>query len=149
MTKSILKKLIVTVWLAASSCLATACRTTGPPASSSGTPPVPTTSLPSEEQVYQNTIKWSTASEVDNFGFDVYRGSTAEGPFERLNEDPIAGGGTTDEPRYYEYVDDTIDPRETYYYYVESISMSGVREKFTPIGKARPKIQSTGDDPSP
>lgn len=95
---------------------------------------------PPEEKTHQNTIRWSTASEVDNFGFDVFRGLSADGPFERLNEDPIEGGGTTDEPRRYAYVDDTIDPHVTYFYYVESISMAGDREKFTPVGKAPAKI---------
>ncbi len=92
-------------------------------------------------ETYKNTIKWSTASEVDNFGFDVYRGDGPEGPFERINADTIEGAGTIDEPTRYQYADDTIDPHRTYYYYVESISMSGVRERFTPVGKAGPKIK--------
>ncbi len=92
-------------------------------------------------ETYQNTIKWSTASEVDNFGFDVFRGDSEDGPFERLNAETIEGGGTVDEPRKYQFVDDTIDPHRTYYYYVESISMGGVRERFTPVGKAGPKIK--------
>ena len=99
-------------------------------------PPAP----PAPAAVYSNTIRWSTASEVDNFGFDVYRGESEDGPFIRLNPVPIEGGGTTDEPRSYSFVDDTIDPHRTYYYYVESISMSGERERFTPIGKAAPKL---------
>lgn len=93
------------------------------------------------EQQYKNTIRWATASEVDNFGFDVMRGNGEEGPFERLNETPIEGGGTTDSPRHYEFVDDTIDPRAVYYYYVESIALDGTREQFTPIAKVGPKIE--------
>ncbi len=93
-----------------------------------------------ENEVYKNTVKWATASEVDNFGYDVYRSQSEEGPFERLNPEVIEGAGTTDEPTRYRYVDDTIDPHTTYYYYVESISMSGVRERFTPIAKVPPKI---------
>lgn len=100
-----------------------------------GTPPV-----------YKNTISWSTASEHDNFGFDIYRSQDPEGPFTRLNKSPVEGAGTVDEPRSYEWVDATIDPRETYYYYVESISMAGVRERFTPVGKADPKIPPTVRD---
>ncbi len=106
-----------------------------------------------DAKVYDNTVKWTTATELDNFGFDVYRSESADGPFERINPEVIEGAGTVDEPRSYRYVDDTIDPRKTYYYYVESISMSGVREQFTPIGKAGPKIppaedgQNTTDPP--
>lgn len=89
---------------------------------------------------YKNTIKWATASEVDNFGFDVLRGDAEEGPFVKLNETPIEGGGTTDAPRRYQFVDDTIDPHAIYYYYVESIAFDGTREQFTPIAKVGPKI---------
>jgi hypothetical protein len=86
-----------------------------------------------------NTPRWTTASEVDNFGYDVFRGDKEEGPFAKLNADPILGAGTTDETKKYEYRDDTIDPCREYWYYVESIDTKGVREKFTPVFKAAAK----------
>jgi len=95
-----------------------------------------------EPEICKNTLKWSTASEVDNFGFDVYRSESEDGPFIRLNADPIPGAGTTDEVSRYEYVDETIDPYKDYYYYVESISMSGVREKLTPTYPAPAKLKA-------
>ena len=93
----------------------------------------------SGEETYSNTIRWTTASEVDNFGFDVYRSESEDGPFEVLTEEPVEGAGTVDEPQKYVFVDDTIDPTKAYYYFVESISMSGVRERFTPVARAKPK----------
>lgn len=86
-----------------------------------------------EDGTYDKTIRWATASEVDNFGYDIFRGPSEDGPFERLTEDPIAGAGTTDEPSYYTYIDEGLDPSRDYYYYIESISMHGERERFTPI----------------
>jgi hypothetical protein len=86
-----------------------------------------------------NTIKWSTASEVENFGYDVFRGDKEEGPFTRLNAKTIAGAGTVDEPRAYQYVDATIEVGRAYWYYVESISLAGVREKFTPVFQSKAK----------
>ena len=86
-----------------------------------------------------NTIKWSTASEVENFGYDVFRGDKEEGPFTRLNAKTIAGAGTVDEPRAYQYVDATIEAGKAYWYYVESISLAGVREKFTPVFQSKAK----------
>ncbi|MEM1179355.1 MAG: hypothetical protein AAGM22_13480 [Acidobacteriota bacterium] len=91
------------------------------------------------EEDLSNKIRWTTASEVENFGFDVYRSESEDGPFDLLTEQPLEGGGTVDEPRNYEFVDDTIDPTKAYYYYVESISMDGVRERFTPVVKAKAK----------
>ncbi len=90
-----------------------------------------------------NTLRWSTASEEQNFAFDVYRGELEEGPFTRITPKPIAGAGTTDETNRYKYRDDTVEPGVQYYYYVESISMSGTRERFTPIIKARIKCAAT------
>ncbi len=86
-----------------------------------------------------NTLRWTTASEVDNFGFDVYRADREEGPFARLTQEPIPGAGTTDVPTNYAYVDDTIEPDREYFYYVESISMDGRREHFTPVVRVAPK----------
>lgn len=94
---------------------------------------------PPEIEPLSNTIRWKTASEVENFGFHVYRGLSEDGPFDRLNEDIVEGAGTTDEPQAYEWVDDTIEPGVEYWYWVESISMSGEKEQFTPISKARAK----------
>ncbi len=84
----------------------------------------------------RNVIRWSTASEVDNYRFDVYRAEQEEGPFARITQQPVAGAGTSDEPARYDYLDETIKSGMQYYYYVESIAMSGVREKFTPTFKA-------------
>ncbi len=104
-------------------------------------PPAPTVEAQSEEPAVplKNSIRWATASEVDNFGFDVFRGDAEEGPFTRLNEEPIAGAGTTDEPQRYLFVDETIEAGRSYWYYVESIAMDGSREKFTPTFKSKPK----------
>jgi len=108
---------------------------TAAPAPTAEPSPSPTPAPP-----YRNTVRWSTASEVDNFGYDVYRGTSPDGPFERLTKDPVPGAGTTDEPQRYSYVDDTIDPHQTYYYYVESIALTGERERFTPVIQAKPKL---------
>jgi len=94
-----------------------------------------------------NTLKWSTASEVENFGYDIYRSDKEDGPFVRINTKPIPGAGTLDEPRYYQYVDSDIDPTRGYFYYVESISLKGVREKFTPVIKAAAKRPPAGASP--
>ncbi|MDC8013857.1 hypothetical protein [Tahibacter soli] len=92
-----------------------------------------------KEERLANTPRWTTASEVENFGYDVFRGDAEEGPFTKLTASPLAGAGTTDETKKYEFRDDTIDPCKDYWYYVESISTTGVREKFTPVFKAAAK----------
>ncbi|MEL7060551.1 MAG: hypothetical protein AAGN46_11040, partial [Acidobacteriota bacterium] len=85
--------------------------------------------------------------EVENFGYDIYRGDSEEGPFERLTADPLPGAGTTDEPSYYDFVDETIEPGERYWYYVESISLGGERERFTPVFQSKAKWPA-GQEPA-
>lgn len=97
------------------------------------------------EQRIANTVRWSTASEQDNFGYDVYRGNAEEGPFTKLNPEPIAGAGTTDVSHSYEFRDDAIDPCSSYWYYVESISTSGQHEKFTPTFQAKAKRRAADE----
>jgi hypothetical protein len=86
-----------------------------------------------------STIRWVTQSEEEVFGYDVYRGESEVGPFQRLNELAISGGGTTDLPQRYVYTDDTIESGKVYWYYVEKITLSGERSRLTPIYPSRPK----------
>ncbi|MCP4896792.1 MAG: hypothetical protein GY906_07415 [bacterium] len=120
------------------STLVAGCRTAISDESSAQTSHHVPTAIESKEPI-KNTVRWVTASEVENFGFDIYRGTSEDGPFDRITEDPLEGAGTTDEPQKYVYVDDTIEAGQSYYYYVESISMAGVREKFSPTFYVKPK----------
>ena len=86
-----------------------------------------------------NTAHWTTASEEENFGYDVYRGDAEQGPFVKLTKQPMLGNGTTNETHKYQYVDDSIDPCRDYWYYVESIASDGTREKFTTVFRAPAK----------
>jgi len=97
-----------------------------------------------EEMVgISNKVKWVTASEVNNFGFDVFRGDSEDGPFVKVNEFTVPGAGNSDIPNKYEFVDETIEVGKVYWYYVESISMSGQREKFTPTFQSKPRFPVT------
>ena len=87
-----------------------------------------------------NRVKWVTASEVNNFGFDVLRGDSEDGPFVKINEITVPGAGNSDIPNQYEFVDEAIEAGKVYWYYVESISMSGEREKFTPTFQSKPRF---------
>ena len=52
--------------------------------------------VPAAERV-KNTAHWTTASEEENFGYDVYRGDSEEGPFVKI---PAPRG-----PGVFRYVD--------------------------------------------
>jgi len=96
---------------------------------------------PAEEPggIKPNVITWSTASEKDSFGYDVFRGLSESGPFEAVNPDVIPGAGTTDIPQQYRFVDESVEPDTVYWYYVESISLTGERRRITPVYPSKPK----------
>lgn len=108
--------------------------------------PEPDSQREAEDEPLVNTLKWTTASEVENFGFDIYRSLAEGGPFDRITDTPLAGAGTTDEPQSYVYVDEDIDPSKDYFYYIESISLGGIREKFSPVIRAPAKRPTATDD---
>lgn len=113
-----------------------ACRTVAPePEPAAGNGP----SAQRGEEAPRSVLRWRTASEIANFGFDVYRSRSPDGPFRRITELPIAGAGNADTPRSYSYADLDVEACEVYFYYVESISMEGEREPFTPVVRARPQ----------
>lgn len=74
------------------------------------------------------TLKWETGSEVDNIGFYVYRGVTADGPFKKISKS-IDGAGNSAMGRTYKYIDRKVEPNKTYFYYLEDIDIHSVRNK--------------------
>ncbi|MBT4523070.1 MAG: hypothetical protein HOC23_23960 [Halieaceae bacterium] len=93
-----------------------------------------------------NVVRWGTASEHANFGYNVYRGQSKDGPFAPINPQPITGAGTTDIPQRYEYRDQSIEANTVYWYYVESISLNGDRRRISPIYASKPKPATRGND---
>lgn len=89
--------------------------------------------------VSPNVIRWVTQSEEDVFGYDVFRGASETGPFQRINAETILGVGTTDLPQRYQFSDGAIRAGTVYWYYIESVSLSGERSKLTPVYAARRK----------
>lgn len=89
-----------------------------------------------------NTLRWVTQSEEDNFAYDVFRGLNKQGPFTRINSRSILGAGTTDLVQHYDYSDTAIATGVVYWYYVESISLTGERTRLTPVFASRPKSAS-------
>lgn len=90
-------------------------------------------------RITPNVIRWVTQSEEETFGYDIYRSRSKQGPFERINTQSILGAGTTDLPQPYEFSDKDVENATVYWYYVESISLDGDRERVTPMSASKPK----------
>ena len=100
--------------------------------SSESSAPESSTSDAASEASPPVVLKWSTASELECYGYHVYRGPSADGPFERLTDEVIPGGGTSHEVRSYRFEDNDPLPTGTYFYFVEEIGMDGSSRPLTP-----------------
>lgn len=87
----------------------------------------------------ENVVNWTTASQQDAFGFDIFRGDAESGPFTKLTATPVLAEGTTDATNVYRYADRAIERERTYWYYIELIGTNGSREKITPTWASTPR----------
>lgn len=102
----------------------------------------------SKEQRQTHRLHWDTRSEIQSAGFDIFRSEKADGGFVKVNAAQIPAANNSLRKRSYEYVDDSIDPCKTYYYYVEAVSTTGYREKVSDVLVAKPKSDSASPIPS-
>ena len=95
-------------------------------------------------------VEWTTESEVNLAGFNVYRSESPDGPYVKLNDtlipaapDPIAGGS-------YSYTDATAERGVTYYYQLEDVELDGKATMHGPIvavgggAVVSPLVQASG-----
>ena len=73
-------------------------------------------------------VGWTTAQESENKGFNLYRGSSPAGPFEKLNGGLISSGSVSGEGRSYEFIDTAVSRGAIYYYKLEDVDVSGTRD---------------------
>jgi hypothetical protein len=94
------------------------------------------TATPSNKEVI---IKWSTESEIENTGFNLYRSESADGDYAKINDALISAEGFSTQGASYEFIDKNVKNRKTYWYKLEDINLSGVSKFHGPI-KATPKL---------
>ncbi len=68
-------------------------------------------------------LKWGTATEVNNFGFEIERAYNSPEAFEVI--DFVLGNGTSNIPIDYTYLDTTINQAGIFYYRLKQIDIVG------------------------
>jgi hypothetical protein len=69
-------------------------------------------------------LEWRTISEINNYGFYIQRRRDNEQQWTEL-QGFVPGHGTTTEPQYYSYVDNTITERRLYHYRLRQVDLDG------------------------
>ncbi|MCX5885574.1 MAG: hypothetical protein NT096_06665 [Proteobacteria bacterium] len=70
-------------------------------------------------------LSWTTESEIDNAGFNLYRAESKDGEYVKINPALIPAQGSATQGATYEFVDENVRLRETYWYKLEDIDLNG------------------------
>jgi hypothetical protein len=84
------------------------------------------------------TLVWSTASEIDTVGYNLYRAESENGNFIKINNSLIPAQGTSTQGAHYEFIDRDVQNRKIYYYKLEDIDLIGTSTMHGPVS-AMPK----------
>ncbi|MEW6366676.1 MAG: S8 family serine peptidase [Acidobacteriota bacterium] len=76
----------------------------------------------------QVDVEWKTQTERDVLGFNVWRSTSRNGEYTKLNADLIESTGSSHQGATYSFNDTTITASETYYYKVEAVRNEGGSE---------------------
>jgi hypothetical protein len=93
-------------------------------------------------------LQWTTQSESNNAGWNIYRAESEEFSFaSRINPELIHGAGTTNELTEYSYADESgFEYAATYYYWLESVDYANITNLHGPINVEIPE-QDNPDAP--
>lgn len=82
------------------------------------------------------TLQWATATERDNYGFNLYRATSEDGERTRLNEaliPSLVAPGSLNGAEY-EFVDSTAEAGVQYYYWLEDVDIHMLSTFHGPVG---------------
>ena len=86
-------------------------------------------------------LTWETGAEIDNAGFNLYRATTADGPYVQVNGALIAAQGDPTSGASYAYTDEGLAPG-LYFYKLEDVDTGGVATLHGPVSAvALPRLR--------
>lgn len=78
-------------------------------------------------------VEWTTASELDTVGFNIYRSEIKDGEFVQVNSSLIPAASDPLTGSSYKYEDQAVQPGQKYYYLLEDVDSSGTTTRHGPI----------------
>ncbi|MBI5376572.1 MAG: SBBP repeat-containing protein [Candidatus Schekmanbacteria bacterium] len=95
-------------------------------------------------------LKWRTASEIDNLGFNIYRSDSEDGEYIKINKKTIKAKGSSTKGASYNFKDTKIEQGKSYWYILEDIDSINGPTKHDPVkaegksGKVKTKKKNKG-----
>ena len=84
-------------------------------------------------------LTWSTESEINNAGFNIYRAAAEGGEFFKISTALIPAKGTSTKGAAYEFIDTDVKNRKTYWYKLEDMDLNGTATMHGPVS-ATPRL---------
>ena len=78
-------------------------------------------------------VEWTTASELDTVGYNLYRGENPSGEFIKVNKELIPSSGDALAGGDYRFIDPLVKPGKIYYYMLEDVDSLGSTQRNGPI----------------
>lgn len=101
------------------------------PAADDAARPAPTATAASAARV---VLEWSARNEEGVYGYLVYRSLHREGPYRRINPEIIhARHEPAPATTSYRFADTDVEPGRTYYYYLDTVSQSGLKQRLSGV----------------
>ncbi|GAB4266963.1 MAG: hypothetical protein Kow0080_08640 [Candidatus Promineifilaceae bacterium] len=75
-------------------------------------------------------VEWTTATELNTAGFNVYRSQQPDGEFVKINSQMIPAKGNTTTGSVYQFTDEQVKAGQTYYYVLEEIELTGSSKQY-------------------
>jgi len=92
------------------------------------------------------TLNWTTASETDVIGFNIFRNiGETYGPSDKININTISGQGTSTQMHTYSFIDEEADIYTSYHYWLEVVNLGGTNDIHGPIEYKSIDIDGNGE----
>jgi len=93
------------------------------------------TSFTAKSRLNAIVVRWETASEIDNLGFNLYRSQRLEGPWNQINDRLIPSQVPPGSPAgaIYKFRDTEVEPGVVYYYLLEDVDTRGLTTSHGPV----------------
>lgn len=79
------------------------------------------------------TITWSTETEFDTAGFNIYRSEQPDGEYVQINQQLIPGKAEAAAGAVYRWQDTSAEPGMTYFYKLEDVEYNNTRTLHDPF----------------